>query len=80
MLYKINGKYYMLRNREYVEVDIELTDKEFSIKPKRENVIEINDNIKAKGILIGKVIENLRKENKKTNSDSDDKARSKYNI
>jgi hypothetical protein len=78
MLYKINDKYYMLRNREYVEVDIELKDNEFNVKPKRENVIEVNDNVKAKGILIDKIIEDLKKNGK--NSDSDNKPRSKYNM
>lgn len=78
MLYKINDKYYMLRNREYVEVDIELKDNEFNVKPKRENVIEVNDNVKAKGILINKLIEDLKKKGK--NSNSDNNARSKYNM
>lgn len=78
MLYKINDKYYMLRNREYIEVDIELKDNEFNVKPKRENVIEVNDNVKAKGILIDKIIEDLKKNGK--NSDSDNKPRSKYNM
>ena len=80
MLYKINNKYYMLRNREYVEVDIELKDNEFNIKPKRENVIEVSDNVKAKGVLIDKIIEELKKNNKPSNSDSDNKPRSKYNM
>lgn len=78
MLYKINDKYYMLRNREYIEVDIELKDNEFNVKPKRENVIEVNDSVKAKGILIDKIIEDLKKNGK--NSDSDNKPRSKYNM
>lgn len=80
MLYKINNKYYMLRNREYVEVDIELKDNEFNIKPKRENVIEVSDNVKAKGVLIDKIIEELKKKDKPSNSDSDNKPRSKYNM
>ena len=47
MLYKINGEYYMLRNREYIKVDIKLEDNNLIIKPDRTNVIEDNGNIKA---------------------------------
>lgn len=65
MLYVINGKYYMLRNREYVQVDVELKDNELSIKPNRENVIEINDDVKAKSVLTDELIENLKEDSKK---------------
>lgn len=78
MLFKIGDKYYMLRNREYVEVDIELKDNELNITPKRENVIEVNNNIKARGISIEKMIEDLK--NKDKPSDSANKTRSKYNM
>lgn len=78
MLYKINGKYYMLRNREYVEVDIKLENNELNIKPKRENVIE-NNNVVAKGILIEQIIKDLSK-NKEHNNNSDTKSKKKYDI
>lgn len=78
MLYKINGKYYMLRNREYVEVDIKLENNELNIKPKRENVIE-NNNVVAKGILIEQIIKDLSK-NKEHNDNSDTKSKKKYDI
>lgn len=79
MLYKIDGKYYMLRNREYVEVDIKLDNNELNIKPKRENVIENNDNIKARGILIEKVIEDLKKKQSSSKTDNS-KQKNKYDI
>ena len=78
MLYKINGKYYMLRNREYVEVDVKLENNELNIKPKRENVIE-NNNIVAKGILIEQIIKDLSK-NKEHNDNNDTKSKKKYDI
>lgn len=61
MLYKINGEYYMLRNREYIKVDIKLEDNNLIIKPDRTNVIEDNGNIKAKGVLIDTIGEELKK-------------------
>lgn len=61
MLYLINGKYYMLRNREYVRVDIELKGKELSIKPDRNEVIEANDSIQVKGVMIDDVIKEKKK-------------------
>lgn len=61
MLYKINGEYYMLRNREYIKVDIKLEDNNLIIKPDRTNVIEDNGNVKAKGILIDAIGEELKK-------------------
>lgn len=60
MLYVIDGKYYMLRNREYVKVDTELKGNELSIKPDRNNVIEANDSVKAKGVLIDEVIKKMK--------------------
>lgn len=72
MLYLINGKYYMLRNREYVQVELTLSNGELSIKPNRKQVIETNDKIKPKGVLIEKIIEDLKKP---SNSES-----KKYNM
>lgn len=71
MLYVIDGKYYMLRNREYVKVDTELKGNELSIKPDRNNVIEANDSVKAKGVLIDEVI-------KKMKTSLSDNSRNKY--
>jgi len=51
----------MLRQREYVRVNVELKDKEFSITPDRKDVIEANDNIDAKGVYIDDVIKALKK-------------------
>lgn len=69
MLYTIDGKYYMLRNREYVHVDLTLANGELSIRPDRKDVIEANEKIKARGVLIDKAIANLKKEDtsKKSN-------------
>lgn len=77
MLYKIDGKYYMLRNREYVEVDVSLENNEFNVRPKRENVIEKNDNIKARGIVINDVIEELKR---KQSTNNDTKPKNKYTM
>lgn len=74
MLYLIDGKYYMLRNREYVLVDVELTGNEFSIKPNRDNVIEMDDKVKAKPVLMEEVIKK-----KKASSNSKQK-NNKYEI
>lgn len=71
MLYVIDGKYYMLRNREYVKVNTELKGNELSIKPDRKSVIEANESIKARGVLIDDII----KEKRTTLSDSN---RNKY--
>lgn len=60
MLYVIDGKYYMLRNREYVKVDTELKGNELSIKPDRKSVIEANESIKARGVLIDDIIKEKR--------------------
>lgn len=65
MLYLINGKYYMLRNREYVNVATELKDNELSIKPNRKDTIEANKDLKPRGILIDDVIKKLRDEEDK---------------
>lgn len=69
MLYVIDGKYYMLRNREYVKVDTELKGNELSIKPDRNSVIEANESVKARGVLIDDII----KEYKKNLSDNKNK-------
>lgn len=78
MLYLINDKYYMLRNREYVKVDVELRSGELSIKPDRSDVIEINDNVKAKGILVDNIIKELR--NKESSRDRDNTRKNKYDM
>lgn len=78
MLYLIDNKYYMLRNREYVKVDVELLDGELSIKPNRSDVIEVNDGVKAKSVLIDKIIEDLKYRSSYT--DPNDKPRKKYNM
>lgn len=62
MLYIINNKYYMYRDRKYIEVDVKLSNKEINITPKKSSVIEDN-NIKAKAISIDDVIKKLSKEN-----------------
>lgn len=62
MLYIINNKYYMYRDRKYIEVDVELSNKEINITPKKSSVIEDN-NINAKAISIDDVIKKLSKEN-----------------
>ena len=68
MLYRINNKYYMLRNREYVKVDLKLDNNELSIKPDRNNVIEANENIKVENVLIDDVIKELKKESSSLSS------------
>ena len=62
MLYIINNKYYMYRDRKYIEVDVKLSNKEINITPKKSSVIEDN-NINAKAISIDDVIKKLSKEN-----------------
>lgn len=70
MLYIINNKYYMYRDRKYIEVDVKLSNKEINITPKKDSVIEDN-NIKAKAISIDDVIKKLSKENSlSSNSES----------
>lgn len=70
MLYIINNKYYMYRDRKYIEVDVELSNKEINITPKKSSVIEDN-NINAKAISIDDVIKKLSKENSlSSNSES----------
>ena len=77
MLYIINGKYYMLRNREYVAVDVKLTDNELVIKPDRENVIERTNDLKVRNILIDDVIKKLKKQDFKNETVESKK---KYNM
>ena len=70
MLYIINNKYYMYRDRKYIEVDVELSNKEINSTPKKSSVIEDN-NINAKAISIDDVIKKLSKENSlSSNSES----------
>lgn len=76
MLYVINGKYYMLRNREYVKVDLKLDDNELSIKPDRTDVIEKNNDIKVKKVLIDDIIRELK--NGKSSLSRDSENRNKY--
>lgn len=65
MLYQIDDKYYMLRNREYIMVDVSLNGNELSIKPKRDKgIIEKNDKVKVKGVLIENVIKDLKEPKK----------------
>ena len=77
MLYIINGKYYMLRNREYVAVNVKLTDNELVIKPDRENVIERTNDLKVRNILIDDVIKKLKKQDFKNETVESKK---KYNM
>lgn len=76
MLYVINGKYYMLRNREYVKVDLKLDDNELSIKPDRTDVIEKNNDIKVKKVLIDDIVRELK--NGKSSLSRDSENRNKY--
>ena len=62
MLYIIDGRYYMLRNREYVSVDVKLSDNAIDIKPNRDSVIEPTNEIKVKGISIDDVIKKIKKQ------------------
>lgn len=78
MLYLINDKYYMLRNREYVKVDVELRSGELSIKPDRSDVIEVNDNVKAKGVLVDNIIKDLQ--NRESSHDRDNTRKNKYDM
>ena len=78
MLYLINDKYYMLRNREYVKVDVKLQDSELIIKPNRSDVIEVNDNVKAKGVLVDNIIKDLQ--NKESSHNRDNSHKNKYDM
>lgn len=75
MLYMIDGKYYMLRNREYVKVDIKFDNNELSIKPDRNSVIEDN-NVKAKKVLIDNIVKDMK--NGKSSLSREPENRSKY--
>lgn len=78
MLYQKDGKYYMLRNREYIEVEVTLKDNELNIKPsKNRNVIENDGNVKVKGVLINDVIKELQKPKSSFNSNSEIKSKFK---
>lgn len=61
MLYIINNKYYIHRDRKYVEVDVSLIGNELNITPKKDSVIEDND-IQSNTILIDDLIDKLVKE------------------
>lgn len=76
MLYKKNGKYYMLRNREYIKVDIKLENNELSIKPDRNEVIEDNGNNQFVSILIDDVTKELKHSSLTSSSNSEN--RNKY--
>ena len=76
MLYQINGKYYMLRNREYIEVDVSLKDNELNIKPSKDrNILENNNKNNVKGILIDDIIKQLQKPKSSFNTNSDNKSK-----
>ena len=60
MLYIINNEYYMLRNREYVLVNVELKDNELIIKPNRSKVIEANSDKSFNGVMIDDIIKKLQ--------------------
>ena len=78
MLYQKDGKYYMLRNREYIEVEVTLKDNELNIKPsKNRNVIENDGNVKVKGVLINDVIKELQKPKSSFNNNSESKIKFK---
>lgn len=79
MLYLKDDKYYMLRNREYVKVDVELSNGELSIKPDRSDVIEANDNVKVKSIKIEDVINTLKNKDNGYNTQGDTR-RKKYDM
>lgn len=79
MLYLIDDKYYMLRNREYVKVNVELQNGELSIRPDRSDVIEANDNVKIKSISIDNLIKTLKSKESLYNN-SNDKPRKKYDM
>lgn len=79
MLYLKDDKYYMLRNREYVKVSVELSNGELSIKPDRSDVIEANDNVKVKSIKIEDVIEKLKDENNRYDTQNNTR-RKKYDM
>ena len=82
MLYLINNEYYMLRNREYVKVDIELKNGELNIKPNRQYVIEANGDVKAHGVLIDNIIKELQDKKSTEVSENvlDNTRRKKYDM
>lgn len=76
MLYQKDGKYYMLRNREYIEVEVTLKENELNIKPsKNRNVIENDGNVKVKGVLINDIIKELQKPKSGFNNNSESKSK-----
>lgn len=74
MLYIINNKYYMYRDRKYIEVDVKLSNKEINITPKKSSIIEDN-NIKAKTISIDDLIKKLSIEKRSLSTNSENRHR-----
>ena len=74
MLHFINGKYYIYRDRKYIEVDVQLINNELNITPKKDSVIEDN-NIQSKMVSLDDIIKKLSKQNSLISSDSDNKRR-----
>ena len=75
MLYLIDNEYYMLRNREYVLVDVKLNNNELVITPNRSKVIEANGDRSFNGVLIDDIIKKLQN---KTNSEKRLEVESKH--
>lgn len=74
MLHFIDGKYYIYRDRKYIEVDVQLMNNELNITPKKDSVIEDN-NIKSTMISLDDIIKKLSKEKSLISSNSDNKRR-----
>ena len=74
MLHFIDGKYYIYRDRKYIEVDVQLMNNELNITPKKDSIIEDN-NVKSKMVSLDDIIKKLSKQNSLISSDSDNKRR-----
>ena len=74
MLHFIDGKYYIYRDRKYIEVDVQLMNNELNITPKKDSIIEDN-NVKSKMVSLDDIIKKLSKQNSLISGDSDNKRR-----
>ncbi len=63
MLYEIDGKYYVLASRRYIQVDVSTDGKGgYDVKAKDGvEPIEYSDNIKAKRVLVSEAVKNTSK-------------------
>lgn len=81
MLYKINDKYYIRIGSKYVEVKLEVKNKDVNIIPINENIIENYDKSKIEEIVFNDDFKNnIIKKNNKPKYFSEENKSSKNNM